>query len=136
MSATIRRQLEQDLLTARARLHGLGRVVAIDQRPGAIGDNSAGADALDGSQSATSRAIGWTTREMLVERVNRLSDALDRLRQGAYGVCIECGEPLSPARLRALPEVETCVGCQSSLERLDRQILRSRKELFALTETE
>ena len=135
-TTTIRTYLEKDLLTATARLHQLGRVMAIDELAGTIGDNSAGADELDESQSTTGREMGWATRELLVERVNRLSDALDRLRQGAYGVCIECHEPLSPARLRAMPEVETCVGCQSGLERLDRQVGRSRERLFALTETE
>ena len=135
-TTTIRTRLEKDLLTANARLRQLGRVVAIDELPGAIGDNSPSADELDGSQSTTGREISWTTRELLVERVNRLSDALDRLRAGAYGVCIECNTPLSPARLSAMPEVQTCVGCQSGLERLDRQAGRSREPLLALTGTE
>jgi DnaK suppressor protein len=135
-TAAIRVRLEKDLRTAGARLRQLGRVVVIDEIPGAIGDNSSGADALDGSQSTTSRQIGWTTRELLVERVNRLSDALDRLRKGAYGVCVECDEPLSQARLLVMPEVETCVDCQSGLERLDRQSGRSRERLFALAEPE
>jgi RNA polymerase-binding transcription factor DksA len=135
-TTTIRTRLETDLLGAVTRLRQLGWIVAVDELPGAIGDNSLGADELDGSQSTTSREIGWATRELLVERVNRLSDALRRLREGVYGVCIECDEPVSPARLRAMPEVETCVGCQSGLERLDRQIGRSRERLFALTGTE
>jgi RNA polymerase-binding transcription factor DksA len=133
-TTTIRTRLEKDLLAAGARLRQLGRVVAIDELPGAIGDNSSGTDELDGSQSTTSREIGWTTRELLVDRVNRLSAALDRLRVGAYGVCTECDAPLSPARLRAMPEVETCVGCQSGLERLDRQVGRSRERLFAVVD--
>jgi RNA polymerase-binding transcription factor DksA len=136
MNTTIRRRLEKDLLTTGARLRQFGRVVAIDELPGVIGDNSSSADEVDGSQTTTSREIGWTTRELLVERVKRLSDALHRLREGTYGVCIHCDERLSPARLRAMPEVETCVGCQSSLERLDRQAGRSREPLFSLTGTE
>jgi DnaK suppressor protein len=135
MTTTIRRRLEKDLRIAGARLRQLGRIVALDEVSGAIGDNSRGADALDGSQSTTSREIGWTTRELLVKRVRRLSEALDRLREGAYGICVECEQPLSPARLRAMPEVQTCVGCQSGLERLDRQIGRSRERPFALTGT-
>jgi RNA polymerase-binding transcription factor DksA len=82
------------------------------------------------------REIGWTTREIQVARVNRLTDALDRVREGAYGVCIECDEPLAAARLEALPEVETCVSCQSRIERLDRQVERSRDHGAALLETE
>lgn len=133
-TTAIRTRLEKDLLTAGTRLRQLGRVVAVDKRPDAIGDTAPGADELDESQSTTSREIGWTTRELLVERVNRLSDALDRLQNGSYGVCIECDKPLSPARLRAMPEVQTCVGCQSGLERLDRHAGRSQERPFTLTE--
>jgi RNA polymerase-binding transcription factor len=139
MKTTIRKRLEKDLLTAVARLRQLGGVVAVDELPGAIGDNSPGADEVDGSQMTTSREIGWATRDLLVERVNRLSSALDRLRDGAYGVCIECVERISPARLSVMPEVETCVRCQDSLERLERvgrHITEGHSHLFALTGAE
>ena len=33
-----------------------------------------------------------------------------------YGVCEECEGPIAPKRLAALPEVTTCVVCQSRLE--------------------
>lgn len=136
MKTMIGRQLEKDLLSAVARLRQLGGAVAVEELPGVIGDNSPGADEVDGSQSTTSREIGWATRELLVERVNRLSAALDRLRNGTYGVCTECNEPVSPTRLRAMPEAETCVSCQGRLEHLGRQAGRSRERLFALAETE
>ena len=60
------------------------------------------------------------TRELLVDRVNRLSSALDRLDRGEYGTCVECSEAIAPARLRVMPEVETCVRCQANLERYGR----------------
>ena len=134
MRTTIRRRLEKDLVIAVARLRRLGGVEAVDDElPGAIGDNSPGADEVDGSQITTSREIGWATRELLVERVNLLSTALERLGDGTYGVCIECDERISPARLHAMPEVATCVRCQ---DRLERRVDRNRPRLFALTETE
>lgn len=58
---------------------------------------------------------------LLVGRVNRLSAALDRLNDGEYGTCVECGEAISPARLHVMPEVQTCVRCQDRLERFGRQ---------------
>lgn len=137
MNTTIRKRLEKDLLTAVARVRQLGGVAAVDA--GAIGDNSPGADELDVSQITTSREIGWATRERLVERVNRLSTALDRLRDGQYGVCIECDERISPARLHVMPEVETCVRCQDGLERLERlgrDITRTPGQLLAFTGAE
>jgi RNA polymerase-binding transcription factor DksA len=49
--------------------------------------------------------------------VNRLAAAIERLDDGDYGVCVECNEAIAPARLRVMPEVQTCVRCQDRLER-------------------
>jgi len=59
-----------------------------------------------------------------------LSAALDRLAEGEYGTCVECGEEISPARLRAMPEVQTCVRCQDRIERLGRQYEPEETELL------
>ena len=55
--------------------------------------------------------------------------ALERLSNGEYGTCVECEEAISPARLRALPEVQTCVRCQDRIERLGRQFVPAEEEL-------
>ena len=68
--------------------------------------------------------MGSAIRELLAGRVNRLSAALDRLDKGEYGMCVECGEAISPARLHVMPEVQTCVRCQDRIERFDRQSAR------------
>src|SRR6266446_1981040 len=126
---TIRERLEEDLRTAVGRLRQMGGAVAIEELPGAIGDNSPFADEVDVIQANEDREIGFATRELLVGRVNRLSAALDRLAEGEYGTCVECGEPISPARLHALPEVQTCVRCQDRIERLGRQYEPEESEL-------
>jgi DnaK suppressor protein len=126
---TIRERLEEDLRTAVTRLRQIGGAVAVEELPGAIGDNSPFADEVDEIQANERREIGFATRELLVERVNRLSAALDRLRDGQYGTCVECDEPISPARLRALPEVTTCVRCQDRIERMGRHVEREEEDL-------
>jgi DnaK suppressor protein len=68
------------------------------------------------------REMNFATRSLLVERANRLAEALERLRDGEYGVCQECGEAIAPARLKAMPEVMTCVRCQDRLERTSRHM--------------
>ncbi|OLB08229.1 MAG: hypothetical protein AUH14_01685 [Candidatus Rokubacteria bacterium 13_2_20CM_69_15_1] len=121
MDKNIRQRLEADLNVAMSRLRQMGGAVAVEELPGAIGNNSPFADEVDEIQANESREIGFATRELLVERVNRLSVALDRLAEGEYGTCVECGEEISPARLQAMPEVQTCVRCQDRIERLGRQ---------------
>ena len=126
---TIRERLEEDLRTAVTRLRQIGGAVAVEELPGPIGDNSPFADEVDEIQANERREIGFATRELLVDRVNRLSAALDRLRDGDYGTCVECEEPISPARLRALPEVQTCVRCQDRIERMGRHVEREEEDL-------
>lgn len=113
---TIRQLLEHNLNTSIGRLRHLGGAAAVEELPGPIGLNLPFADQVDEIQASERREIGWATRELLVGRVNRLSAALDRLGAGEYGTCVECCETVSPARLRAMPEVETCVLCQDRLE--------------------
>ena len=133
---TIRERLEEDLRTAVGRLRQMGGAVAVEEVPGAIGDNSPFADEVDEIQANERREIGFATRELLVGRVNRLSAALDRLNDGEYGTCVECEEPISPARLQALPEVQTCVRCQDRIERLGRQFDKDEDEVETVSDDE
>jgi RNA polymerase-binding transcription factor len=118
----IRKRLEQDLKEAVGRLRQIGGGAALDDLLGSTGEHWSFADEVDEIQAAERREIGYMTRELLVERVNKLASALDRLNDGEYGTCVECREAIAPARLRVLPEVETCVRCQDRLERLGRQL--------------
>src|SRR5690242_14661780 len=118
----IRKRLEQDLRMVVGRLRQVGGAAALDDLLGSTGEHWAYADEVDEIQANERREIGFATRELLVERVNRISAALDRLNDGEYGTCVECGEKIAAARLRALPEVQTCVRCQDRLERRGRQL--------------
>lgn len=39
--------------------------------------------------------------------------ALQRMRSGEFGYCIDCGDEISAARLAAKPDVAICVDCQA-----------------------
>jgi len=116
----IRKRLETDLMEAVSRLRQMGGSAALEELLGPSGQRLAYADEVDEIQANERREIGFATRELLVERVNRITAALDRLNEGEYGTCVECGEKIAAARLRALPEVQTCVRCQDLLERRGR----------------
>jgi DnaK suppressor protein len=42
--------------------------------------------------------------------------ALARIENGAYGICVDCGQKISEARLAVRPEAARCVDCQSKAE--------------------
>jgi RNA polymerase-binding transcription factor DksA len=46
-----------------------------------------------------------------------IDEALRRLSEGTYGVCEQCKSRIEKPRLKALPFVRTCVGCQSQIEK-------------------
>jgi len=117
----MRERLERELRGTVERLRQLGGALLLEEAPGVIGYNSPLPDEIEEIQVSREREITFATRSLLVDRANKLADALERLGSGAYGVCEECGEPIAPARLRAMPEVTTCVRCQDRIERESRQ---------------
>ena len=118
----VRDRIEKELGSVMDRLRQLGGAVVIEEFPGALGDNSPFSDPTEEVQVQGEREVSFATRSLLVERANRLAEALDRLREGEYGTCEECSEPIAPARLKAMPEVTTCVRCQDKIERLARRL--------------
>ena len=55
--------------------------------------------------------------ERLRKRLHLIEDALDGIKNGDYGVCEECEEPITEKRLQLMPFALFCVRCQSELER-------------------
>lgn len=49
----------------------------------------------------------------LLEKVNT---ALEKIDEGTYGVCDSCGIEINPNRLEALPWASLCLNCQDRLE--------------------
>ena len=46
----------------------------------------------------------------------RIKSALERIEDESYGECLECLEPISPARLEHNPAVTLCIHCAEQLE--------------------
>ena len=112
----ITKTLQGDLRQTLDRLRELGGAVVFEDYPGALeagDDGEVGGDSVNASEE---RELSFTVRGRLVERANRLAEALDRLRSGDYGTCQACGDTIAPARLRAMPEVTTCLACQEAEE--------------------
>jgi DnaK suppressor protein len=114
----IKKRLERELNHTMQRIRHMGGVMTYEDLGAGRVDNTTPADEVDVIRLNEDREMSFATRSLLVERANKLAEALDRLRGGEYGVCEECGEAIAPARLRAMPEVTTCVRCQDRLERM------------------
>ncbi len=72
--------------------------------------------ASDERERELSLMLGDRERKKLAE----IDLAIERIQDGTYGVCEECGEPVGEKRLEVLPFTRVCVDCQSRLEREQR----------------
>jgi DnaK suppressor protein len=54
--------------------------------------------------------------QRLAERSRAVVQACDRVREGTYGVCADCGRPIPHRRLAVLPTATLCVQCQERRE--------------------
>ena len=41
-----------------------------------------------------------------------IEEALFRMEKGIYGTCRDCGDPIAPARLEAIPWTRVCISCK------------------------
>jgi RNA polymerase-binding transcription factor len=48
--------------------------------------------------------------------LNRIAKALDQIKNGAYGRCVDCGEEIPMARLEAYPFADRCIRCATAEE--------------------
>ena len=117
MDHHIRRQLESELGRTMDRIRYSTGNILLEEWSGAVGGNGSLADGGDVICQTADRGMSFATRSLLVERARKLGQALRRLRDGDYGRCEACDDPIAPARLRAMLEVTTCVRCQDMLER-------------------
>ena len=49
------------------------------------------------------------------QEMSGIDHALQKIEAGTYGLCDNCGEPIAPARLEALPQATLCLACKEKL---------------------
>jgi DnaK suppressor protein len=69
-------------------------------------------DATDAFEQAKELSLLQNSERVLA----RVEAALVRFERGVYGVCELCGQPIDPARLKALPYAILCMSCQQRSE--------------------
>lgn len=62
------------------------------------------------------REIRWRHRSQLEARLRAINEAQDRVIDGLYGRCMQCGTEVGSKRLLADPAVLLCIDCQRSVE--------------------
>ena len=75
------------------------------------------ADAADQAAAEYDRQSLTHKAEVARQTLRNLNQALERIRKGAFGECVDCGNDIEPKRLEAIPWARYCLKCQEARER-------------------
>jgi DnaK suppressor protein len=78
----------------------------------------------ENASDASDQDFAFISMESEEELLRKVDHAIRLVREGTYGKCEECEDPIHPDRLEALPWATMCVKCQ---EKVDRGELRRRR---------
>jgi DnaK suppressor protein len=74
-------------------------------------------DIGDMSTIAYNRDVLFNLSETQQQQIRDIDAALERISRGEYGVCVECGEEISPRRMEVRPFSRYCIECKTDLEK-------------------
>ena len=52
--------------------------------------------------------------------LDKIQKAIEKIENGSFGVCDDCGEKISVKRLEARPETTLCIRCKEDQERMEK----------------
>jgi DnaK suppressor protein len=70
----------------------------------------------DQAQIRSERELEFALNEHELAELQAIEDALKRIQEGVYGLCLACGVPIPHERLHAAPQALRCVSCQATFE--------------------
>ncbi|MBT1072706.1 RNA polymerase-binding protein DksA [Pelotalea chapellei] len=78
-------------------------------------------DPTDRATQESDRNFELRIRDRERKLINKIKDALDRIDTGEFGVCEECGDPISEARLKVRPVTTLCINCKMEEEQKEKR---------------
>ena len=80
-------------------------------------------DEVDLASTEAGQSLNLRLRDRERVLLKKINEALQKIEDETYGICIECGEDISVERLTARPVADFCVRCKEEQEK--------REKLFA-----
>jgi DnaK suppressor protein len=88
------------------------------------------ADQLEEIQAAAERTLAVSNLDRHSYQLREARAAVNRIREGNFGICRMCEEDMHPKRLAALPWAPLCIHCQEAMDR-NREMQLTDRDLFA-----
>jgi DnaK suppressor protein len=78
------------------------------------------ADEMDLASSEYLQSFTFRLRGREKVFLQKIDHALEKIRNGSFGVCEQCDDPISIKRLEARLETTLCIRCKEDQERLEK----------------
>ncbi len=88
---------------------------SIEEGPG---ENSYAFHLADVGSDSNEREKSFLVASIEGDILAELDEALERINNGSYGVCVICDEPIHPKRLEAIPYAKLCLECKANQEKV------------------
>jgi DnaK suppressor protein len=83
---------------------------------GFIEDDHSYSDSIDQAAADTDKTVAVQVSNREREGIREIEEALRRLDAGSFGICNDCGDEISEARMKAYPETTLCIVCKAEQE--------------------
>jgi len=70
-------------------------------------------DWIDQSSQENDVHVRLALKQTDAKLLRAIDEAIHRIEQGAYGICMECENEIAPARLDAVPWTRVCIDCKA-----------------------
>lgn len=79
-------------------------------------------DPTDRATQESDRTFELRIRDRERKLGNKIREALERIENGTYGICEDCGGDISEARLKARPVTTQCIDCKIEAEEKEKRL--------------
>ncbi len=110
LSEEILAKLKDDLLRKRGEI--LSASTGTRPLPASMDVNSRQGDLADQASGNNEVHIQLKLTQTDAKMLQAIEEALQRMERGVYGICRDCGDPIAPARLEAIPWTRVCISCK------------------------
>lgn len=73
-------------------------------------------DPTDRASAESDRSFELRIRDRERKLLNKIKEAIERIDNGSYGVCDDCGDDIAVERLDARPVTTYCIDCKTRQE--------------------
>jgi DnaK suppressor protein len=89
------------------------RLVTKSEQDGREADEEATQDIADKAANSYTKEFLFHQSDENRRILQLVNEALDRLKNGGYGLCVACHEEVEQKRLEAVPWARHCIECQT-----------------------